>query len=86
MITAALHASSGERLGEVELDPVSFGVPPNVALMHQVVTAHLAGIRSGTHSTRTRAEVRGGGAKPYRQKGTGRARQGSSRAPHWVGG
>ena len=63
-----------------------FGVEPNVAVMHQVVTAQLAAARSGTQSTKTRAEVRGGGAKPWRQKGTGRARQGSIRAPHWRGG
>ncbi|MGH9072536.1 MAG: 50S ribosomal protein L4, partial [Acidimicrobiales bacterium] len=86
MIRAPRHASTGERLGAVLLDPATFGATPNVAAMHQVVTAQLAAARSGTQSTRTRAEVRGGGAKPYRQKGTGRARQGSSRAPHWVGG
>jgi large subunit ribosomal protein L4 len=63
-----------------------FGTAPNVAAMHQVVTAQLAARRAGTQSTLTRAEVRGGGSKPYRQKGTGRARQGSIRAPHWVGG
>ena len=63
-----------------------FGIEPNTAVMHQVVTAQLAAARSGTHSTKTRAEVRGGGAKPWRQKGTGRARQGSIRAPHWRGG
>ena len=63
-----------------------FGIQPNVPVMHQVVTAQLAARRSGTHSTNTRAEVSGGGAKPWRQKGTGRARQGSSRAPHWRGG
>ena len=63
-----------------------FGIEPNVAVMHQVVTAQLAAKRAGTHSTKTRAEVRGGGAKPWRQKGTGRARQGSIRAPQWRGG
>ena len=63
-----------------------FGVEPNVAVMHQVVTAQLAAARAGTQSTKTRAEVKGGGAKPWRQKGTGRARQGSIRAPHWRGG
>ncbi|MGH9069949.1 MAG: 50S ribosomal protein L4 [Acidimicrobiales bacterium] len=86
MITAPLHASSGGRLGEVCLDEAYFGVPANLPLMHQVVTAQLAAARSGTQSTLTRSEVRGGGAKPYRQKGTGNARQGSTRAPHWVGG
>jgi large subunit ribosomal protein L4 len=68
------------------LDSTIFGIKPNVAVMHQVVTAQLAAARSGTQSTKTRAEVSGGGAKPWRQKGTGRARQGSSRAPHWTGG
>jgi large subunit ribosomal protein L4 len=68
------------------LDPDIFGIEPNVPVMHQVVTAQLAARRSGTQSTRTRAEVAGGGAKPWRQKGTGRARQGSIRAPHWRGG
>jgi large subunit ribosomal protein L4 len=63
-----------------------FGIEPNVSVMHQVVTAQLAAARSGTQSTKTRAEVRGGGAKPWKQKGTGRARAGSSRAPHWSGG
>ncbi len=72
--------------GELELDSSMFGAEPNVPLMHQVVNSQLAAARSGTHSTRTRAEARGGGAKPYRQKGTGRARQGSERAPHFVGG
>lgn len=86
MITAPLHSGTGERLGQVELDPGYFGIPLNVPLMHQVVTAQLAAARSGTQSTKTRSEVRGGGAKPYRQKGTGNARQGSTRAPHWVGG
>lgn len=71
---------------DVELDEAVFGVQPNVPLMHQVVTAQLAARRAGTQSTRTRAEVRGGGAKPWKQKGTGRGRQGSIRAPHWVGG
>ena len=70
----------------VELDETIFGIEPNGPVMHQVVTAQLAAKRAGTHSTKTRAEVRGGGAKPWKQKGTGRARQGSTRAPHWVGG
>ncbi len=76
----------GTVLGKVLLDPQMFGLEPNVAVMHQVVTAQLAAARSGTQSTLTRAEVRGGGAKPFRQKGTGRSRQGSTRAPHWSGG
>lgn len=71
---------------DVELDPAVFGIQPNVPVMHQVVTAQLAAARSGTQSTKTRAEVSGGGKKPWRQKGTGRARQGSTRAPHWSGG
>ena len=69
-----------------DLPEAIFGIQPNVPVMHQVVTAQLAAARSGTHSTKSRAEVSGGGAKPWRQKGTGRARQGSSRAPHWRGG
>lgn len=69
-----------------KLDPVLFGIEPNIPVMHQVVTAQLAARRAGTQSTKTRAEVRGGGAKPWKQKGTGRARQGTIRAPHWRGG
>ena len=76
----------GTSAGSVELADAVFGIQPNVPVMHQVVTAQLAAARSGTQSTLTRAEVRGGGAKPWRQKGTGRARQGSTRAPHWAGG
>ena len=78
--------AAGELAGTIELDSWLFGTQPNVPVMHQVVTAQLAAARRGTQSTRTRAEVSGGGAKPYRQKGTGRARQGSTRAPHWSGG
>lgn len=85
-IKAPLFSSDGSAKGEVNLDPEIFGLEPNVAVMHQVVTAQLAGARTGTASTKTRAEVRGGGRKPWRQKGLGRARQGSIRAPHWVGG
>jgi large subunit ribosomal protein L4 len=76
----------GAESGSVELDEDVFGIEPNVPVMHQVVTAQLAARRAGTHSTKTRAEVRGGGAKPWKQKGTGRARQGSIRAPQWIGG
>ncbi len=76
----------GTELGTVDLEPEVFGIVPNQAVLHQVVTAQLAAARSGTQSTRTRAEVRGGGAKPFRQKGTGRSRQGSTRAPSWSGG
>jgi large subunit ribosomal protein L4 len=71
---------------DAKLNPEIFGVQPNIAVMHQVVTAQLAARRAGSQHTKTRAEVRGGGAKPWRQKGTGRARQGSIRAPHWRGG
>jgi large subunit ribosomal protein L4 len=79
-------AVDGTKLGTVDLDPEIFGIEPHPAVLHQVVTAQLAAARRGTQSTRTRAEVRGGGAKPFRQKGTGRARQGSTRSPSWVGG
>jgi large subunit ribosomal protein L4 len=84
--TITRRSSDGAELGEVELEPAIFGIEPNQAVLHQVVTAQLAAARSGTQSTKTRAEVRGGGAKPFRQKGTGRARQGSTRSPQWVGG
>ena len=80
------HDDSGRVLGLVQLDQEYFGTRPNVPLLHQVVTAQLAAKRAGTHSTKTRAEVSGGGAKPYRQKGTGRARQGTIRAPQFAGG
>ena len=80
------RSQSGAVLGTVALDPSWFSLPVNVALLHQVVTAQLAARRAGTQSTRTRAEVKGGGAKPFRQKGTGNARQGSIRAPHYTGG
>jgi large subunit ribosomal protein L4 len=76
----------GAELGSVDLEPEIFGIVPNVAVMHQVGTAQLAAARRGTQSTRTRAEARGGGAKPFRQKGTGRARAGSIRSPSWSGG
>src|SRR6201984_792547 len=72
--------------GSIDLPAELFDAPANVALMHQVVTAQRAAARQGTHSTKTRGEVRGGGRKPYRQKGTGRARQGSTRAPQFTGG
>ncbi|PWF27454.1 50S ribosomal protein L4 [Ancrocorticia populi] len=76
----------GEAQGQVELPAGLFDLDANVALIHQVVVAQLAAGRQGTHSTKTRGEVRGGGRKPYKQKGTGRARQGSIRAPHFAGG
>lgn len=86
MPTVPLHAPSGGSTGKVDLADEIFGIEPNVDVMHQVVTAQLAARRSGTQSTKTRSEVSGGGAKPYRQKGTGNARQGSIRAPHFRGG
>src|SRR5947208_9115744 len=81
-----VHTPAGEKDGSVELPAELFDVEPNIALMHQVVTAQLNAARQGTHSTKTRGEVRGGGKKPYKQKGTGRARQGSTRAPQFTGG
>ena len=81
-----LRAADGSVAGKIELDPTVFAIAPNVPVMHQVVTAQLAAGRSGTQNTKTRAEVAGGGAKPWRQKGTGRARAGSTRAPHFSGG
>jgi large subunit ribosomal protein L4 len=86
MAQVMLRTPSGGEEGSIELDDALFGVEPNVPVMHQVVTAQLAARRAGTQSTRTRAEVRGGGAKPWKQKGTGRARAGSSRSPLWRGG
>jgi large subunit ribosomal protein L4 len=80
------RSATGQVDGAVQLDDVVFGVEPNIALLHQVVTAQLAAARAGTQSTKTRAEVSGGGKKPFKQKGTGRARQGSERAPHFSGG
>ncbi len=86
MSSLAMKKADGGAGAGVDLPDEIFGIEPNVAVMHQVVTAQLAAKRSGTHSTKTRAEVRGGGAKPWRQKGTGRARQGSIRSPQWRGG
>ena len=83
---ADLFNLKGETVGSVDLPAEWFDGKVNVGLMHEVVTAQLAAARQGTHKTKTRGEVRGGGAKPWRQKGTGRARQGSIRAPQWVGG
>ena len=77
---------TGAKTGTVELPAEIFDVEPNIPLMHQVVVAQLAAARQGTHATKTRGMVRGGGRKPYRQKGTGRARQGSTRAPQFAGG
>jgi large subunit ribosomal protein L4 len=83
---AERRSMDGTVLGGVVLDPEIFGIVPNTAVLHQVITAQLAAARAGTQSTRTRAEVKGGGSKPFRQKGTGRSRQGSIRSPQWVGG
>jgi large subunit ribosomal protein L4 len=81
-----IKTATGADAGTVTLADDMFGIQPNVPVMHQVVTAQLAHRRAGTQSTKTRAEVRGGGRKPYKQKGTGNARQGSIRAPHFSGG
>ena len=86
MPSTTLFSKAGKELGNIDLPEVLFNAPVNEALMHQAVVAQLAGRRLGTSDTKTRGEVRGGGAKPYRQKGTGRARQGSKRAPHYAGG
>src|SRR3954470_9203316 len=86
MPTTTLYSKSGAEVGTVDLPETLFNVEVNPDLLHQAVTAQLAGRRTGTHDTKTRGEVSGGGAKPYRQKGTGRARQGSRRAPHFAGG
>lgn len=84
--TVDIRAADGATAGTAELPGEIFDVPANIPLMHQVVVAQLAAARQGTHSTKTRGEVSGGGSKPYRQKGTGRARQGSIRAPQFTGG
>jgi large subunit ribosomal protein L4 len=86
MPTTTLYSRTGEEIGEVELPDELFSAPINTAVLHQVVTAQLAGRHLGTHDTKKRGEVSGGGKKPYRQKGTGRARQGSIRSPHYRGG
>ncbi|WP_278692459.1 50S ribosomal protein L4 [Arachnia propionica] len=85
-ITVDVHAPGGEKAGTAELPGEIFDVQTNIPLIHQVVVAQLAAARQGTHSTKTRGEVRGGGSKPWRQKGTGRARHGSRRSPIWTGG
>lgn len=86
MATVAVLNMQGNQVEELELNDAVFGVEVNANLLHRAVVAQLANKRQGTQSTLTRAEVRGGGAKPWRQKGTGRARQGSIRAPQWTGG
>ena len=86
MPQTTLYLKTGEEAGVVDLPDELFAAPVNVAVLHQAVVAQLAGRRLGTHDTKTRGEVAGGGKKPYRQKGTGRARQGSRSAPHYAGG
>ena len=85
-MTTNVYDMTGKQVGEVELSEGIFGIEPNVSVMHDVVKNHLANCRQGTQSALTRAEVSGGGKKPWRQKGTGRARQGSTRAPQWTHG
>ncbi|MGN0994207.1 MAG: 50S ribosomal protein L4 [Butyricicoccus sp.] len=86
MPTVKVYNMAGQETGELELNAAVFGIEPNVPAMHAVVKNYLANCRQGTQSTLTRSEVRGGGIKPWRQKGTGRARQGSIRAPQWTHG
>lgn len=86
MATLEVTDTKGKAAGKVDVQDDLFGVEPNGPVLHQVVTAQLAARRAGTQSTKTKAEVRGGGAKPWRQKGTGRARHGSIRSPQWRGG
>lgn len=86
MPKVAVYNMQGNTVGELELNDEIFGAPVNTALMHQAVVTYLANQRQGTAATKTRAAVRGGGRKPWRQKGTGRARHGSIRSPIWVGG
>ncbi len=86
MASLTMKTAAGKDSGSVDVPDHIFAIEPNGPVMHQVVTAQLAARRSGTQSTKTRAEVAGGGAKPWRQKGTGRARQGSTRSPQWRGG
>ena len=81
-----VYSIEGKKVSDVELKEEVFGIEPNEAIVHSVLVNYMANQRQGTQSTKTRAEVSGGGKKPWRQKGTGRARQGSIRAPHWVGG
>lgn len=86
MPKVAMYDASGAQTGEVDLPEGIFGLRPHAAVLHQALVAEMANQRSGTHATKTRGEVRGGGRKPWRQKGTGRARHGSRRSPIWVGG
>ncbi len=86
MPKVALYNTSGAQVGEIELADAVFGIEPNKHVLHDAVVMQQASLRQGTHKTKGRSEVRGGGRKPWRQKGTGRARQGSIRAPQWKGG
>ncbi len=86
MPNVALYNMEGKQVGDINLSDALFGQEVNTSVLHQVVVNYLANQRQGTHSTKTRSEVRGGGIKPWRQKGTGRARQGSIRAPQWIKG
>ena len=86
MSTINVVSMTGRKVGEVELNDAIFGIEPNMSVVHEVVKNHLANCRQGTQSALTRAEVSGGGKKPWRQKGTGRARQGSTRSPQWTHG
>ena len=86
MAELTMRMADGTEGGSITVDDATFGAKPNIPLMHQVVTAQLAAARAGTQSTKTRSEVSGGGAKPFKQKGTGRSRQGTTRAPQWTGG
>src|SRR5919112_5225591 len=81
-----VYNTAGEVVDQAELDETVWGIEPHIAVMHQALLRQLANARKGTHNTLTRGKVRGGGKKPWRQKGTGRARQGSTRAPQWKGG
>lgn len=86
MPKVALYNTNGEQVGEIELNDAVFGIEPHAHAMHSAVVMQQASLRQGTHKVKGRSEVRGGGRKPWRQKGTGRARQGSIRSPQWVGG
>lgn len=86
MSNVAVYDMTGKKVSEIELNPAVFGIEPNESVLHAMVKNHLANKRQGTQSTLTRAEVRGGGIKPWKQKGTGRARQGSIRSPQWTHG
>lgn len=86
MPKVALFSQTGSQIGDIELSDSVFGIEPNKSVLHDAVVMQQASLRQGTHKTKGRSEVRGGGRKPWRQKGTGRARQGSIRSPQWVGG